>query len=842
MTAAKANIMQRGFCAALTKGEKNLSNVETATNLVSSITGQLTQLATNPFLNNATLAVAGIVLKETNDALEAGYQSLLAHQDASNSAYNLFIEDYKNGSVSFFLPTKASDRRNSHHFFDHILTLLQDRGRGRESLLFRHAGVYYTDNATYTKPGIFRDTATMGTYYSLLSMASLPLAKKCEYAQGEDPILDRARCGSAIFLRANLPIILEIIHNYSSFLEKDFTTGHLKQDAIRRLDLVRFIVIAFSNILINIEHPSDLTADADIPLNDKDAIALCEKVKEVLDTLLVPATSTTPTKDKKYDYFKKIYCRKELVHYLQLLRREVQELQEGYQSKRLNQLNLNEIIAMSLASMQSINTTWQKLLFLDASHTKSEHLIYLVRRISNGLDLYSQFWTQLSSVYQKQKLPWPENVPGLNTHYTSVVDLIGVFSLLSSDQRESLVNNIPSKFADITSALKDLDLYFMQPLRSVLPQKKTVGKAYLMNLIALAMDSHPPLLQEPVDDNGNPSLQKQFAAINLAQRTASELIFTWDILDDLGLQKGTVQHIKARPSGVLSLECQFMETLGIVRSFQDLLDNNKNLLLLPEIQRMLRKSLLTLGATHKKLMDKIGVLTNHVNQSDPDSTPERKQHLAHMLAEERGLIHFMQGIRAQIDETIAVLDMPRFATHLREELSADLNAVYGSQAEFEAEKASIFSQLTHPNGSPLAMSQITELRMSAETHSSLQASRSEPGQSRGCNPDSEDPIPQNLPSQSSHASLRLQMLLRWMRAVSAFLLMAGLLILLSLTYGVPYVPIIAALSSQQMTIGTLAGCMSSVAGGVGLALSFFYKPAAANHLASEVNETAAVIR
>lgn len=834
MTVPKANIIQRGFRAALSSGEKNLTNAESVTNIVSGITGQLTDIAANPILNNATMVIAAIAAKETIDALDAGYKSLIAHQDASNTAYNLFIEDYKNGSVSFFLPTNASDRSGSHDFFEHILTLFQERGQGRESPLFRYAGIHYSDNATYTAHGLIRNKITKGTYYSLLSMASLPLAKKCEYARGEDPILDRARCGSAMFLRANLPIILEIIHNYSSFLEIDITTRHLKQDAIRRLDLVRFIVIAFSNILINIEHPSDLTAGADIPLNDKDAIALCEKVKEVLDILLVPATSATPSKDSKYAYFKKIYCNKDLVHYLQLLRREVQELQEGYQSKRLNQLNLNEVIAMSLASMQSINATWQKLLFLDAPHTKSEHLIYLVRRISNGLDLHRQFWRELSKVYQQLNIPWPANVLGLNANYTSVVDLIGIFSLLSSEQRDSLVKNIPSRFADITTALKEMDMYFMQPLASVLSQNKMVGKSYLMNLIALSVDSHPPLLQEPTEDNGNPSLQKQFASINLAQRTSAELIFTWDILDCLGLQKDTVQHIKARPTGIISLECQFMEALGIVRSFQDLLDNNKNLLLLPDVQRMLRKSLLTLGAAHKKLMDKIGVLTNHVNQADTDSPAERKQFIAHMLADERRLIHFSEGVSTQIEETISVLNMPRFAENLREEFVVELNAVYGSQAEFETEKARIIEQLSHLNASALSMNLFSESRLRTTTRSSEYPSQHELEQDR-VHSESND-------RRSSYVSLRLQVMLRWMRVISAFLLIAGVLILLSLTYGAAYLPIIAALSSQQMAIGTLAGCMSSVGGGLGLTLSFFYKPAAPNLPSSVANETAAAPR
>jgi len=49
-------------------------------------------------------------------------------------------------------------------------------------------------------------------------------------------------------------------------------------------------------------------------------------------------------------------------------------------------------------------------------------------------------------------------------------------------------------------------------------------------------------------------------------------------------------------------------------------------------------------------------------------------------------------------------------------------------------------------------------------------------------------------------------------------------VLLSLTSGAAYVPIVASLTGSQIALGTIVSGATAVAGGVGLALSSMFKP------------------
>jgi hypothetical protein len=76
--------------------------------------------------------------------------------------------------------------------------------------------------------------------------------------------------------------------------------------------------------------------------------------------------------------------------------------------------------------------------------------------------------------------------------------------------------------------------------------------------------------------------------------------------------------------------------------------------------------------------------------------------------------------------------------------------------------------------------------------------------------------------------------LRILRLASAFLLIVGLLVLVSMTLGASYLPVVAALSPQQLTVGMAVGGMSALVGGAGLGFSCFFKPAVAQGASSEV--------
>lgn len=74
------------------------------------------------------------------------------------------------------------------------------------------------------------------------------------------------------------------------------------------------------------------------------------------------------------------------------------------------------------------------------------------------------------------------------------------------------------------------------------------------------------------------------------------------------------------------------------------------------------------------------------------------------------------------------------------------------------------------------------------------------------------------------AYLRMQTTLKIMRIISTVLFIAGLLMVLAVTLGASYLPIVAALSAGKTALGTTIGCSSAAAGGTGVLLSYLFKP------------------
>lgn len=80
--------------------------------------------------------------------------------------------------------------------------------------------------------------------------------------------------------------------------------------------------------------------------------------------------------------------------------------------------------------------------------------------------------------------------------------------------------------------------------------------------------------------------------------------------------------------------------------------------------------------------------------------------------------------------------------------------------------------------------------------------------------------------QQRMAYFRMQATLKIMKIISAVLFTIGILMVLALTLGPSYLPIVAALSAEQIAFGTTIGCSSAAAGGTGFVLSHLFKPPA----------------
>src|SRR5439155_466820 len=122
------------------------------------------------------------------------------------------------------------------------------------------------------------------------------------------------------------------------------------------------------------------------------------------------------------------------------------------------------LIAQSQATLQSLNTTWHQVLFLEKEGKKlfasNENLLHLVRRLSNALDDQESFWQDFERLASEQHLKFPE-MTGINKKRSTVIDLIGVFAAVSVTERDSLLKGLLKKYSDIHTILSELNQYFI---------------------------------------------------------------------------------------------------------------------------------------------------------------------------------------------------------------------------------------------------------------------------------------------------------------------------------------------------------------------------------------------
>lgn len=832
------------------------------TNGTQAATSMISNALTNAVTGSPSAAVAGIAVAAAIEAAQLGYASITAYTESSHNAYELFLQDHATGTATFFLPENESDRSGSQRFFYNFIQLIQGSENASDSLLYRYAGISVIKNVDVTRSsGIFGTKKIKGTRYAIISMAKSAFAGPYEDADTGDELLDIALHGSDIFLQDRVPTSLDEVFNYTPtgtgfITQHAWTTGHLTPEVLSRLNLVRFMIIVFANLLVQAQHPADLNAATDIPLNGLDTIAFCKDINSRINTLLLQS------RDKKYEYLGKMICKDSFEAFIRLVKREVEELQEGHESKILNQLNLKELIAQSRGVLQVLNGLWHTILYLNRPSSSSVKLRYLVRSLSNYLDdalsADPKFWTKISQIEQRKKKKVTHTIPGLNTPLNTVIDLIGLVASLPLDQQNPFLSTmeeqgIPGKICQI---LKQLIENFIQPLSSELTKSKSnAAQAFLMNLISLSIESHPAFLQEAVIKiPGKLQIQQQISVINSAYANAQPPVFSWHILHCFGedskpknstpsksqakrqLTTETIQHFLA----LLRAQYQFLLALRGVKELQDVLDANKNMLLNPNVRIMLKKSLSILQTQANTLDHTLRKLMTHVSTTDKIDDQEKDEHanwrISYIQAIDsgkQGLSQRMDVVRDEFIRTTGIVDSPDFLKRLEQHLLDDIDeAVLTSQGNIEARALLHAALPSHLGPTIESGSSVSKERQSAEAQPFL----SEPSQSNISVASTEDT---SEPLQTSNSSLRLQLVLQILRWTSAFLFITGLVMGLMLTLGAPYFLTVLGLTAEQLMVGTVVSTTSSVIGGIGLvAVSFFFKapsdgttasPAATHH-------------
>lgn len=846
-----------GVRAALINGTKDMTQGGAA----------IESFATNaglplPSGSNATGVLATIVVDGAYLAFQKSYSAIQAHNAAAKVDADQFEIEYQTGTASFFVADKESERKQggSQRYFDFIMALFQGEERNKNSLLCRYAGIHFTPNKTITERGILSNTEISGTIYSVLSFAEVVFANGHEYARAEDPLLDEARDNSDDFIIAKLKMTLRAIHDH----KPSMTT--FTEAATRRKSLVLFWVIAVANLVISLQHPPDVT--------DKDAIGLCEKVKQLIDQILLADTTLQP-----YTYVTNtMYCHELFYQFLFLAKQEVEALQFGYKSKVLNQLSLDGVIVQSYLILQETNTLWFQLLYLDHPNAGPENLVYLVRCLAVALENDAtnavkentpSFLTALPQIFKAAKVNLPPEFPRENA---TVIDVIGVITGLPVEHMEEVLKQISQDYSEIKTYLQELDLHFIKPLSKEVQASTphNAAQAFLLNLIALSIESRHPRQR----NTRNATMHKQCTAFNTLQLPGKEAqaTNTWSIWHNFAdpvpntatttslptkttpprTQPKRKLHWQtiAKQSEALTAQYVFLDLFRSVCALQELLDTNENILLREDVRALLRKVLASFLESANRRKTAVQQLYNVVNEQDKTNGEHKDQHsnlrrsyILRTTAEGLKLDKYAEALRDQIKTAIDMLDSPDFSAHLQQKLEEEVdNVVYASHEQFLVDRDTLLRALALPSVPQQLIQPIAVLRETANNlvipvstinANSVQEEQHKVEQHRI---PSVTPSPIIPPSPAnSNENLRLQLILRILRAVSIFLLVTGILTLLAITWGAAYLPIIASMSAQQMMTGCVMGGVSAVVGGVSLALSYFFKPAAPNQTTPAVN-------
>ena len=782
--------------ATLTKGAGNMATLDLAgtINSMQNIGG-----------GSASAALVTVVIEATIVGVNKVYQVLEACAEEKLEIYQLFKQDYDSGTSTVFLPKNEKQTNPTYKLLEGFIQLLQVDDKQEKSALFRYAGIHFTKNAMSPKK-------EPGTRYAVISMSSLLSTNPYPYDRSGDQCLDKALRSSDIFLQARLPQSLALIYHFESggilgfFKDSVYPTSKLIN-----LSVIRFMVLVFENLLINLQHPCDLDAETNEPLSDEAATHLCENVIDLINRI-----SILMGNDENFKYLSKIDCGHVFLDFICFMKLEVEQLRKGHQSKKLNHLDLSEIVAQSQEILQRLNRVWYQILYLNKPMTESKQLLYLVGLLSNVLEKHPEDWANFLKILDDQH--WSSmTIAGLNYPYRSAIDLIGLFAALSDKQRKALLKS-SSRIPAIEYVLVQLNDNFISSFSEELSlTQSSATHSFFMNLLALSLESHPPYLQEPQPQAREQfTVRQQIISINNLQIESPESSpFTWLILyhtisQPTQLKTNSQTSVKKErqkyllPQTVLNLKAlmfvqyQFLAAVRNLDSLQELVSNNHNLLLDLKLLTKLKSQLLNLKAKADDLLSTELILIHQIYDQDPidsllydDSSNQRRQFILCLQSEEFGFERRINLTRSAIDAAMTMISSPMFAKTIANEIQDNLEIV---DSRYHLNYISNQVSISRPEQPELSQNQ------------TLQSG-------------SEQPL-----LNSNDTALQFQFILVVLRMMSIFLLIVGLVVLASLIFGPTQFSIIAGLSPSQQAVGMTLGLISSVEGIAGLGFCRFFSP------------------
>ena len=262
--------------------------------------------------------------------------------------------------------------------------------------------------------------------------------------------IDEHRQACHLFLKTNLPTIdyykeyqklSKTYLEFEGFVQKGNYLNHFKAP--------RFMVIAISNLLWNLQYPVD--PNTGLPLTLAESVNVCLQAELFLNQLLDDTLSKALIKIDKHE--------RRLRSFFLQIERYIKSLKQAFETERLQEINLLDVSnsmhrALRIMANKIFELIYQKPL---AAETLVGQMMYAGELVMQNPNIISHFFKKITL----------DHIPVLNKPPSTLIDLLIIFCHETPAKRESLINkHLKSKqdaLVELSRTLKQINQGFLIP-------------------------------------------------------------------------------------------------------------------------------------------------------------------------------------------------------------------------------------------------------------------------------------------------------------------------------------------------------------------------------------------
>ncbi len=555
---------------------------------------------------------------------------------------------------------------NEEKLFQQFINLFHENGV--ESEVFPYLGIKKS-RVRDDSIGVDGDFYSVSEFYEMSRMIEQPLVSDLPSAKTCRAI--------SLFFRTQLRIFLDEIYN-------EFKARWRVFDVIRALRkgktflyglmVRRFIIISLSNLLWSLQYPVDTESGYSLGLDKK--ISLCTISLTLINRLL----------DKKHEPdISKLGPDNSLMNFVRQVEIYLRELSDSFEEEKLKSLNMKEITSKSQATARVLNENIFKLIYKKEGNTEylANQVYYLNLLLKNNKEIASEF--SKFDIQSSEK----------NNPPKTVIDVLIVFSHLSSKQRERIVNKLSrSKFTSKQAfgrTLKEIDETFIEPIAEsclkAIEEGNLSAKASEIDKVA-ALRFLPLLSLVVLDyrvevDYDETSRSKRIAKKNETEfHTGHEQIetisriaygnernladrYTWDLSPYLQLHKKIIQHINQLPRRQYKLG----QLTTLLDSLQAFISQYKTFLLYPKFKEFVIESLNLISIEFSSLKRTLDELDDKIKAD----TNEDRSVVDTIRTMDQSLMSKIDVFKTSIDNLNSKVNSADFEDNLKEDMISRLS-------------------------------------------------------------------------------------------------------------------------------------------------------------------------